>query len=203
MNIKENVNSILRAVGLKAEELKLEQMKLDDGVTVIEAEMFEAGQPVAIVAEDGQLIPLPIGEYKLEDGRVLVVVEEGMISEVKAEDVEEEIPAEPPAEVPVAANDAPTATPTEAKVKSIVESIVKETKFSQEVEDLKAEIEALKTELSALKPSEETQEEVVELAEEPVKPIQHNPEPKGEVKMNLHSEGKSAKSRITNFLNNK
>ncbi|QGG54063.1 hypothetical protein GDS87_24395 (plasmid) [Lysinibacillus pakistanensis] len=42
--------------------IDLAEMLLDDGVTVIEAEVFEAGQEVNIKTEDGQSIPLPVGE---------------------------------------------------------------------------------------------------------------------------------------------
>ena len=76
------------------DEIKLESMKLDNG-TVIEAEAFEANQEVFIVTED-EKIALPVGEYTLEDGRMLVVAEEGVIAEVR--DASEEAPAEAPAE---------------------------------------------------------------------------------------------------------
>jgi len=60
--------------------VKLAQQTLDNG-TVIEAESFEAGQSVFIVTED-ERVALPIGEYKLEDGRSLVVEEEGVIASI-------------------------------------------------------------------------------------------------------------------------
>jgi hypothetical protein len=44
--MKEQINELLKKVGLKAEEIKLAQMKGADGVTVFEAEAFEAGQSV-------------------------------------------------------------------------------------------------------------------------------------------------------------
>lgn len=71
-------------------EVKLEQATLDNG-TVIEADMLEAGSPVFIVTEDGQ-VALPVGDYTLEDGRVLVVSEEGIIAEIKEAATEEESP---------------------------------------------------------------------------------------------------------------
>jgi len=74
------INQIKTLLGM---EVKLEQMKLMDGVSILEAESFEAGNEVFIVTEDDQRIPLPIGEYELEDGRILIVIEEGVISEVK------------------------------------------------------------------------------------------------------------------------
>ena len=64
------------------DEIKLESMKLDNG-TVIEAEAFEANQEVFIVTENEEKIALPVGEYTLEDGMILVVVEEGVIAELK------------------------------------------------------------------------------------------------------------------------
>ena len=69
MSIKDNVNKVLRSVGLKAVEVKLAQMMLEDGVTVIEAEAFEPKYSVGIVQEEG-IIPLPVGEYTVEDGRI-------------------------------------------------------------------------------------------------------------------------------------
>jgi hypothetical protein len=192
MNLKENINSILRSVGLKAEEIKLEQMKLDDGVTVLEAEVFEAGQPVSIVAED-QMIPLPVGEYSLEDGRILVVAEEGLIAEIKEIETEEEAPVEEaPTDVPVAATESP-ATP-----KVVIESIVKEMKFS-EVEELKALVTELKAEIETLK----TPVQVDLSADEPAaEPIKHNPEAEVELSA-VNTKSLSKRGRLTEFLNKK
>lgn len=154
-------------------EVKLEQMKLMDGVTVLEADSFEAGNEVFIVTEDEQKIPLPVGEYEFEDGRMLVVVEEGLISEVKEKEMEEpEVEVE--VEAPVA-EEMETEKPT---AKKTIESVVKETFFS-EIEKLKEQNETLKAELSKLKEVKETE---VELAiEEEVKPISFNPENENKV----------------------
>ena len=148
-------------------EVKLETMKLSDGVTVLEAEMFEAGNEVFVVTEDEQKIALPIGEYELEDGRILVVVEEGVISEIKEkEEEEEEMPEEEPIEEE--AKKEQEMETSKAAPKKIVESMIKESFFS-EIEALKNENNALKAELSKLKEAKE-----VELSE--VKPISFNPE---------------------------
>jgi len=170
------INQIKTILGM---EVKLAQMKLDNG-TVLEAEAFEAGMPVFIVNEEDR-IALPIGEYKLEDGMMLIVVEEGIIAEVKEAEVVEEAPAEAPeVEVEVEQEMSETATP-----KKVIESIVKESHFSkEEVDALKAEIEALKTELASLKEVEE----VVELS---AQPLTHNPEAKSEVKLNLYSQSRT------------
>ena len=167
MNEKSMLNKVRTLLGL---EVKLETMKLSDGVSMLEADAFEAGQPVFILTEDEQKIPLPIGEYELEDMRILVVIEEGVIAEIReAAQVEEEVVEEAPA----VEEEVEAATETAAPKKTI-ESIVKESFFS-EIEALKKENEELKAKLSAQTP--EIAEEVapVELSEEP-KPISFNPE---------------------------
>jgi hypothetical protein len=166
------INQIKTLLGM---EVKLEQMKLMDGVTVLEADSFEAGSEVFIVTEDEQKIPLPIGEYEFEDGRMLIVVEEGLISEVKEKEMEE-----PETEVEVETEKKEEMETSKPTAKKTVESVVKETFFS-EIEKLKEENETLKAELSKLKEVKETE---VELAiEEEVKPISFNPENENKVEV--------------------
>lgn len=171
--MKKNViNQIKELLGM---EVKLATMKLSDGVTVLEAEVFEAGAEVFVVAED-QKIALPVGEYELEDGKILVVSEEGMIAEIKEMEAEEEMPMEEP-EVEVEAEaEAPR------DIKKTVESIVKETFFS-EMEALKIENEELKAKLEMFSKVEPTTEATTEEAAtetkvelEEVTPIVFNPE---------------------------
>ena len=185
MNAKEIVNQVKTLLGM---EVKLATMKLSDGVTVLEAEMFEAGAEVFVLAED-QKIALPVGEYELEDGKILVVQQEGLIAEIKEAEVKEEMPeveAEPQVEIEVEAEAevAPTA-------KKTVESIIKETFFA-EMEKLKSENEELKAKLetlSATNPEEVTAEvteettatTTTEVELEEVKPITFNPERTNEV----------------------
>lgn len=83
-NVIEKIKDVLNL----NEEVKLEQAKLDNG-TVIEADAFESGNEVFIVTED-EKVALPIGEYALEDGKILVVIEDGLISEIKEAEAEEE-----------------------------------------------------------------------------------------------------------------
>lgn len=166
------LNKVRELLGM---EVKLESMKLADGMTVLEAEMFEAGNEVFIVTEDEQKIPLPIGEYEMEDGRILVVVEEGIISEMKEVKEEEEMPEAPAEEVPTEASEEVKAeTEAPKNIKKTVESIVKETFFS-EMEELKKENEELKAQIEKLSKVEKDEVETVELSEE-VKPISFNPE---------------------------
>jgi hypothetical protein len=166
-----NTNQILNKVRvLLGMEVKLETMKLMDGVTVIEAEAFEPEMEVFVVTEDDQKIPVPVGEYEMEDGRILVIEVEGIVKEVKEKEEEVEEVEEPEMENEVEVEAKETSAPTPKKT---IESVVKESFFS-EIEALKAENETLKAELSALKtPTIENTE--VELSEEP-KPISFNPE---------------------------
>lgn len=173
MNEKSILNKVRTLLGM---EVKLETMRLSDGVSMLEAESFEAGQPVFILTEDEQRIPLPVGEYELEDMRVLVVIEEGVIADVReAAEPEVEVEVEAPeAEAPEVEEEVVASTETAPQAKKIIESIVKESFFS-EIEALKKENEELKAKLSAQ--TTEVAEEVapVELSEEP-KPISFNPE---------------------------
>ena len=169
-----NTNQILNKVRiLLGMEVKLETMKLMDGVTVLEAESFEPEMEVFVVTEDDQKIPVPVGEYELEDGRILVVVEEGIIAEVKEKEVEKEEVEAPEAEVEVETEKKEEMETEKTAPKKTIESVVKETFFS-EIEKLQAENETLKAELSKLK-----EEKEVELSE--VKPISFNPENENKV----------------------
>ena len=155
------MNKINQIKALLGMEVKLETMKLVNG-TEIEAEVFEAGAEVFIVSEE-EKVALPIGEYELEGGQVLVVAEEGVISEIKDAAQEEEAPVEE--EVEEQEMEAEVATP-----KKVVESVSKETHFAK-IEEMQKEIDALKL---SLEPKEVKEE--VELSAEEVAPIKHNPE---------------------------
>jgi len=159
------INEIKTLLGM---EVKLAQMKLKDGVTVIEADAFEPEQAVFIVNGE-ERIAMPVGEYELEDGMILVVAVEGIIAEIKEAAVEEEAP-EAEEEVEVEAQAETVATP-----KRIVESVSKEMFF--------AEIEKLRTEIAELKSVKEVVKEELS-SEVVVEPLTHSPEVKNEVKLN-------------------
>jgi hypothetical protein len=170
------INQIKTLLGM---EVKLETIKLIDGITIFEADSFEAEKEVFIVTEDEQKIPVPIGEYELEDGRILVVVEEGIISELKekADEVEEEVVEEEAKSEEGYKEDEEEmkATPS---AKKTIESVVKETFFA-EIEKLTQENIELKAKLENLSKVEEVAVEATELSE--VKPIAFNPENTNEV----------------------
>jgi hypothetical protein len=171
MNTNQILNKVRTLLGI---EVKLEQMKLADGVTVLEADSFEPEMEVFIITEDEQKIPLPVGEYEMEDGRILVIEMEGVIKELKEAPMTEEVAPEEQAtpEVPVEAEAQVTAP------KKTVESVIKETFFS-EIEALKKENEELKAKLETLS-KVETSEVELSTEEEDPKPIIFNPENKVE-----------------------
>lgn len=173
-NVIEKIKDVLNL----NEEVKLEQAKLDNG-TVIEADAFESGNEVFIVTED-EKVALPIGEYALEDGKILVVAEEGIISEIKDAEAEEETEEEvEEVEAKEEEEEMAYATKEElAEVKSMIEEIKA---MLEPKEDLSAD------DLGNLLTEELAKHEKVELNEIPVEvqaelnepsaePIVSNPE---------------------------
>ena len=72
------------------EEVKVElaQAKLENG-TVVESESFKAGDEIFIVTDD-EKVAMPVGEYVMEDGKLLVVEEEGIIADYR--EVSDDVP---------------------------------------------------------------------------------------------------------------
>jgi hypothetical protein len=166
--VKKAIKTLKTFLGM---ETKLEDMPLADGMTTIQADMFEVGESVFIVVENADPVPLPIGEYELADGRILVVEVEGVIAAIN--EVAEETEVVEPTEVPV---EAEKVAPQTTTAKKIVKTTTEEQHFSKlnaKIEELEAKI----LELSKVKEVvENVVEEVVELTE--VKPIKFNPENK-------------------------
>ena len=79
------VNKIRTLLNIQVE---LEERKLENG-TVVEAESFAKGQEIFIVTED-EKVAMPVGEYILESGELVVVEEEGVIADVR--EVSDEAP---------------------------------------------------------------------------------------------------------------
>lgn len=88
MKAENQLDSIKTLLGIKAKKTALETMKLENG-TEVEADSFEKGKDVFILTDD-ERIALPVGEYILEDSRLLVVEEEGVIADVR--DVSDDVP---------------------------------------------------------------------------------------------------------------
>ena len=146
-------------------EIKLEEQKLENG-TVVSAEAFEKGKEIFIVTDD-EKIAMPVGEYLLEDGRLVVVEEEGLIADVR--EVSDEVPA---------------------KEEEITEDLKEEEKMMDEenyvtkdtFKEMEGKIQNLEDAIADLKAdkveAEKEEEKMEEVKEElsAVKPIKHNPE---------------------------
>tara|TARA_R110000765_G_scaffold60354_1_gene116810 strand:- start:97 stop:729 length:633 start_codon:yes stop_codon:yes gene_type:complete len=94
MKASEIVESIKEVLGMELAEVKveLEVRELDNG-TKITADKFEEGESVFILTESGdekEKIALPVGNYEMNDGTVLVVTEEGKIGELR--EASDEVP---------------------------------------------------------------------------------------------------------------
>ena len=158
------------------EEVKLAQATLENG-TILEAEAFEAGNEIFIVSEDDR-VAVPVGEYLMEDGQILVVSEEGIIGEIKAQE-EEEVEAE------------------EEEM-----AYVSKQEFESAVEEIKGMINELKDKKEEMAEVEEQVKE--ELSKTPaVEPISHNPEAKQEFKVKFGQNRKeTALDRVMKKLTN-
>ena len=157
-------------------EVKLEEMKLENG-TIISAESLEKGKEVFIVTDD-EKVAMPVGEYILEDSRLLVVEEEGIISDVRK--VSDEVPEKEEAgeEITEDLNEDEYKEDEEKEMADVGDWKGMEKRI-QNLEDAIADLKKDKVESSEVKEdlSEETTEEIKEeLSEAAVKPIKHNPE---------------------------
>ena len=182
MKANEILNKIKNIVGekveLSEEKIEMAEITLENG-TVLVAESFEAGESIFIKTDDEQ-VALPVGEYELEEGKILVVTEEGLIDSIKeaAEEAveEEELSEESNEEVE---------TELEEEEKEQLEYVTKE-EFKSAVEEIKGMIEKM-----GYKDKEEMKEEVIEDTKEELsavapEPVKHNPEAKVDNKVNFH-----------------
>jgi len=152
-----NLNDIFKKIefALQPEAVALASAKLADGTTV-EAELLEAGQNIFLIGSEGEKVAVPVGEYQMEDGRILIVTEEGVIAEIKEAAEEAEVESEGVTiEVEAAAE------PTVSEVVAMIQSL------KEEIEMMKAEM-GNKEEMSVEAVKEEEVKEVVMAAEKPI-----------------------------------
>ena len=194
-------------------QVKLEEMKLENG-TLISAESFEKDKEIFIITDDEskEKVALPMGDYNLEDGRVLVIETEGIISDIieKVKEVKEEVKEE--------VEETEDLEEEEEVVEEEKEEVKEEFATKEElgkvidmIEEIKAMIdgkEDMSEESNVLKSrtvKEEFSEEVkTELSEPSAKPIKHNPETesaKTKVNFGKSKMGATAMERVLNRLN--
>jgi len=86
MTLSERINDLFNKfdVNLKTEEIEVNleaQAVLENGTIIYtDAASFEEGAEVYIINEEGEKIPLPDGEYELEDGSKMSVADGGKIT---------------------------------------------------------------------------------------------------------------------------
>ncbi len=161
-------------------KVELAQAKLENG-TVLEAEAFESGKEIFILTDD-EKVAVPVGEYQMEDGQILVVQGEGLIAEIKKAEAKEEEEVEA----------------SEEQVEEQLEEEEVEAKYAtkEELAEVKSLVEEIKAMIDKKEEMSEVEEQVKEeLSETPAaEAITHNPEP--QQKVNL----KFAKNRKTSTL---
>jgi len=188
-------------------EVKLEEMKLENG-TIVSAESFEKGKEIFIVTDD-EKVAMPVGEYILEDSRLVVVEEEGIIGDVRevsdevpqkegedGEEITEDLKEDDYEEEEKKMADVGDWEGMEKRIQNLEDAIAdlksdKESKMEEE--EMSSESQPLK--------SRTVKEEFSEAA---VKPIKHNPE-SGNKKINKveFAKGKfnTTLDRVLNKLN--
>ena len=166
-------------------EVKLEEMKLENG-TIVSAESFEKGKEIFIVTDD-EKVAMPVGEYLLENGNLVVVEEEGKIADVR--EVSDEVPAkEEESDDKEITEDLAVEEEKEEEMADVADWEGMEKRI-QNLEDAIADLKADKeSKMQEEEMSEESSEEVIEekvemskevqeqLSEPASKPIKHNPE---------------------------
>ena len=184
MKAQDILNKIKEVVGIELSEevaIQLEEIKLENG-TVLVSEAFEEGQSVFIKTEDEE-IALPVGEYTLEDGRSLMVKEEGLIDKIMNKEEKEEVKASEE-----------TLESTEDVVEStedVVETALEDEKEDEEKEEMRyvtreefaKAVEEIKLMIEKMGKGEkedmsEVEVEKEEMSAEAADPIKHNPEAK-------------------------
>ena len=168
--LKDKTFKFLRYTNMKANEMlnqiktlldiqvKLETMKLENG-TDIEAEAFEKGKEVFILTDD-EKVAMPVGEYILADSRLLVVEEEGMISDVR--EVSDEVPAKEEITSDLA-EEKPTEKPTEKTEDLAEDTDEKKMADVADWEGMEKRIQNLEDAIADLKKDKISAEEVEEM----------------------------------------
>ncbi len=175
MKANEILSKIKNIVGveLSEEQIELAEITLENG-TVLVAESFEAGKSIFIKTEEEE-IALPVGEYKMEDGKLLIVTEEGLIDSIKEAAAEEEVAEEELSE------ETKEVEETELEEDKEEMNYVTREELSLAVEEIKAMIEEKLGNKEEM--SEQTEE--IELSADAPAPVKHNPEAEVNNKVNF------------------
>lgn len=160
MTLQEGIEKLKALLFTKDEpivttEQSFKDAKLEDGVTIIryEADALATGVVVSLIDESGQVLPLPKGDYVLEDGTTFSIVDDlgtadnVVLAEEKTPEQEDEMPAMPKEEMPM--QEAPAASAAPAKEpKRVIKSQVEEHVFNAFKDEVAKTISELTEKLS-------------------------------------------------------
>lgn len=148
MNLKEGIEKLKGLIEnfndpIVTTEQSFTEAKLMDGITIIQfdAPVLAQGVSVNVVTESG-ILPMPDGEYQMEDGAMLVV-SGGLVAEYTPADPT--MPEDETNAMPAASANVPVAQEAKAP-KRVIKSQVEEHVFSIELEDY----ETIKIDLSSM-----------------------------------------------------
>ena len=201
MKATEMIKQVKNLLGVELSDIQLAELKLENG-TVLEADAFESGKEVFIKTED-ENVALPVGEYELEDSRLLVVEEEGVIKEIKAQEEEEEEEKEDDKE------EMRYVTREEfRKEMDELKDMVEKMMSPKDKEEMSSQIqEEVSLAVTEVLNSEAEEKEILkqELSQPAAEPLKHNPEEK---KSNLkvkfaQNRKKSTLDRVMETISNK
>ena len=144
-DMKINYNKMKRALARLI--AKFAQITTDKGILTFGGEEPEVGADVYLLREDGEVTDAEDGEYKAEDGRVIVVVD-SKIAEVR----------EPSEETVEAAEEDDTQIADDVDIHNLAAEVER---IKEELEHKKEEIAELKDRVAALEGKSETTEEAL------------------------------------------
>ena len=215
--MKSKLNQIKELLNI---QVKLEETKLENG-TVISAESFEKDNEIFIVTDD-EKVAMPVGEYLLEDGRLIVVSEEGIIADVRdvaddapeketeeGEEITEDLEGDHSEEKEMA--EVEDWAGMEKRIQNLEDAIAdlksdKEPKLEDVEEEQELEVEPQNVLKSRTVKEEFSEVEKADLSQASAKPIKHNPETVGKTKKKVefvknNKFGASALDRVLSRLN--
>jgi len=125
---------------------------LESGQEIMtDADAFAVGVSAFVVNDEGERIPLPDGDYKLQDGSLLVVAE-GAVVEVNEATTEPEVEAEEEKEEEMKAEEVEASSEvlTREAVEGMIAEAIEATKkeFSSQIEERDAKITELSKQAS-------------------------------------------------------
>ncbi len=160
MTLKERISDIFEkySVELAVEEKEETQevafatAVLDSGQEIqTDADAFAVGVSAFVVNDEGERIPLPDGDYQLQDGSMLVVAE-GAVTEVKEAEAAPEVEAEEEKEEEMKAEEVEASSEvlTREAVEGMIAEAIEATKkeFSSQIEERDAKITELSKQAS-------------------------------------------------------